>query len=65
MTIIERLKTAKGPLTVKQVAEALGCHIMTIYGWADEGKIPHMRIGRRVKFGGATLAVWLEKRTLN
>ena len=65
MTIIERLKTAKGPLTVKQVAEALGCHIMTIYGWVEEGKIPHMRIGRRVKFDGATLAVWLDKRMLN
>jgi excisionase family DNA binding protein len=50
---------------VKQVAEALGCHIMTIYGWVEEGKIPHMRIGRRVKLDGATLAVWLDKRTLN
>ena len=65
MTIIEHFKTTKGPLTVKQVAEALGCHIMTIYGWVEEGKIPHMRIGRRVKFDGAILAIWLDKRTLN
>ncbi len=64
MTLIERLK-AKKIWTVKDLAEELGCHIMTVYGWIDEGKIPHMRIARRVKFDGATLAVWMDKRTLS
>ena len=40
MTIIEQLKMTKGSLTVKQVAKARGCHIMTIYGWADAGYFP-------------------------
>jgi len=62
MTITGRLSLSAGLLTVKQVAVALGCHPMTIYGWAEEGKIPHVRVGSRLKFDGGALAAWLEKR---
>jgi transposase len=37
MTLIERLKARKKPMTVKEVAEELGYHIMTIYDWTREG----------------------------
>jgi excisionase family DNA binding protein len=52
MTLIERLKVPKKPMTVKEVAEELGYHIMTIYDWTQEGKIPFMRLGGRLKFDG-------------
>jgi excisionase family DNA binding protein len=64
MGIAEELRKAKGLLSVKQVAEALGSHPQTIYGWVTEGKLPHVRIGSRVKFDGHAIADWLDKRTL-
>lgn len=64
MTIAEKLKSSQGLLTVKQVAEALGAHPQTIYGWVSEGKLPHVRVGSRVKFDGYALANWLDQRTL-
>ena len=36
----EELRRAKGLLSVRQVAEALGAHPQTIYRWAAEGKLP-------------------------
>jgi len=36
MTMIENLRARGGLLTVKQVAEVLGCHPMTVYGWCAE-----------------------------
>ena len=65
MTIAERLKGTKKPLTVKEVADTLGCHIMTVYEWVKEGKIPHMRIGGRIKFDPGALAVWVDSRSLS
>lgn len=64
MGIADELRKAKGLLSVKQVAEALGSHPQTIYSWATEGRLPHVRVGSRVKFDGHVIADWLDKRTL-
>ena len=64
MGIADELRSAKGLLSVKQVALALGSHPQTIYGWVTEGKLPHVRIVSRVKFDGHAIADWLDKRTL-
>jgi excisionase family DNA binding protein len=64
MTIAEKLRGAKGLLTVRQIAEALGCHGQTVYGWIATGKLPCVRVGGRVKFDGAAIAEWLEKRSM-
>jgi len=64
MGIAEELRRTKGLLSVRQVAEALGSHPQTIYGWVSEGKLPHVRVGSRIKFDGNTLADWLQRRTL-
>jgi excisionase family DNA binding protein len=63
MTIAERLRGSKRPLTVKEVANTLGYHVMTVYEWTKEGKVPYMRIGSRIKFDPGALAVWMETRT--
>jgi excisionase family DNA binding protein len=62
MTVIERLEASVGLLTVKQVAELLDCHLMTLYVSVKEGRIPHLRVGSRVKFDGVALADWLRER---
>ena len=38
MGIAEELRKAKGLLSVKQVAEALGSQPQTTYSWATEGR---------------------------
>jgi excisionase family DNA binding protein len=58
------LRKAKSLLSVKQLAEALGSHPQTIYGWVTAGKVPHIRVGSRVKFDGHAIADWLDKRTM-
>jgi excisionase family DNA binding protein len=62
--IADRLRRSPSLLTVQQVAEALGFNKMTIYDWVTKGKLPHVRVGSRIKFDGAAIADWLEKRTL-
>jgi len=64
VTVAEKLRSAKGLLTVRQVAEALGSHPQTIYSWVAEGRLPHVRVGSRLKFDGHVIADWLAKRTL-
>ncbi len=48
-------------LTVKQVAEYLQLKESTIYAWAQDGKIPAIKIGRTWRFRRADLDSWLEK----
>jgi excisionase family DNA binding protein len=64
MTMIERLEKTSGMLDGSQVAEMLTIHPVTIRKWVAAGKIPHVRIGGRVKFDPGALAEWLDKRTL-
>ena len=64
MQIAEELRRAKGLLSVRQLAEALAAHPQTIYGWVAAGKLPHLRVGSRVKFDGNAIADWLDRRTL-
>jgi excisionase family DNA binding protein len=64
MKIAEKLRDARGLLTVRQVAEALGSHIQTVYSWVAEGKLPCVRVGCRLKFDGAAIADWLDKRSM-
>ena len=32
-----------------EASKYLDCHLMTIYGWIDSGKIPAVKIGRTVR----------------
>ena len=64
MTKQDELRKAKGLLSVRELAAMLSSHPQTIYGWVTEGKLPHVRVGSRVKFDGHVIADWLDKRTL-
>jgi excisionase family DNA binding protein len=48
-------------LTVKEVAEYLRMKESTVYVWAQEGKIPAIKISRTWRFRQADLAAWLAR----
>jgi len=50
-------------LTPEQIAELLGVKQSTIYQWTHQGFIPHVKVGRLVRFREADIEKWLEKRS--
>ena len=44
-------------------AEFLGIRKNTLYEWVIERKIPHVRVGRLLKFRREDMEAWLKKRT--
>ena len=58
------LKTYK-LLTPAEVAELLGVRESTIYQWTHQGFIPHVKLGRFVRFREADIARWLDERSEN
>lgn len=48
-------------LNVKQVAQYLQLKESTIYSWAQDGKIPAIKIGRTWRFRRSDLDEWLEQ----
>lgn len=46
-------------MTVKQVSEYLQLKGSTIYAWAQDGKIPAIKIGRTWRFRQTDLDSWL------
>ncbi len=45
-------------LTSVDAARLLSLHPVTILRWAREGKIPHLRLGRKVMFQASELNSW-------
>lgn len=46
--------------TADELAELLGVDRKTVYEFATRGKIPCRRLGRRILFPRAAIALWLE-----
>ena len=46
-----------------EASEFLGIKKNTLYEWIVQKKIPHLKVGRLVKFRKADLEAWLEKRS--
>lgn len=51
-------------LTPEQVAEQLGVKKSTIYKWTHEGYIPHVKLGRLVRFRQPDIDVWIAKKSI-
>jgi len=47
------------------MAEYLGVKVSTIYQWTHIGYIPHMKLGRFVRFKEKDVIKWLESKTNN
>jgi excisionase family DNA binding protein len=50
-------------LDTTEASEFLGIKKNTLYEWIVQKKIPHLKVGRLVKFRKAELETWLEKRS--
>ena len=48
--------------TVTELAEFLGVRPKTVYGWVEQGSVPHYKIGGRVRFDWGELERWLKAR---
>ncbi len=47
-------------MTLRQVADYLGLHIMTVYKLTREGRVPAAKIGGQWRFKRDVLDQWLE-----
>jgi len=60
--ILLALESARGLLTVRDVATLLGKSTFTIYRMAESRKIPSLMIGGSRCFDPSVLALWLSKK---
>ena len=51
-------------LAAVNAARLLSLHPVTLLRWAREGRIPHLRLGRKVMFRASELNFWLASATL-
>ena len=49
-----------GLLTVPEVARRLRVKVSTVYTWTDNGVLPHLRVGRLLRFDPEQINAWLE-----
>ena len=52
-------------LNVQEVAEFLQMNAATIYNWAQEGRIPAIKLGRSWRFRRTDLERWLDANSQN
>ena len=49
-------------LTAAETAQLLRIHLVTLYSWVREGRIPSIKLGRKRLFSRREIQAWLEKR---
>jgi len=54
-------KLADGLMTVPEVAKYLGYTEGTIYQKVSKGEIPHLKLGRSVRFRRSEIDEWVER----
>ena len=52
-------------LNPQEMADCLGVEKSTIYQWTHQGFIPHIKLGKFVRFREGDVMQWLDKRTQN
>ena len=50
-------------LDTSAIAEQLGMSVSTIRKWVHYGFIPHVKLGRAVRFREKDIETWIEERT--
>jgi excisionase family DNA binding protein len=56
--------TEERMLTVDDVATLLGFHRVTVYEKVGRGEIPHVRIGRAIRFDREVLSRWIAEQAV-
>jgi excisionase family DNA binding protein len=59
--IVEHSSAFEALLSAEQVASLLNLHPNTVLLWARDGRIPCLRLGRRVNFRASSLNEWLSQ----
>lgn len=52
-------------LTINEASEMLGVKRSTLYSWIHQDKIPHIKIGKLVKFKIDQIEAFIESNTIN
>jgi len=52
-------------LTPQEIAEVLGVQPSTIYQWTHQGYIPHVKLGKFVRFRAKDVEKWVERKASN
>lgn len=56
-TDVERL------LTASEAAQILRIHLVTLYSWVSEGRLPSIKMGRKRLFDARTLRKWISQQS--
>lgn len=51
-------------LTIKEAAELTRLSEKTLYTFAENGKVPHIKLGRRTFFNEKKLEAWVEENSV-
>jgi predicted DNA-binding transcriptional regulator AlpA len=62
-TLDQRLRSKEGLIPLKPLAQLIGFHYHTVYGWVAADQIPYVRIGTRIEFDPTVVADWLMRKS--
>ena len=51
-------------LSIQQAAHRIGISTTTLYKWVSQRRVPHIKIGRLVKFDLHSLEEWIHQQTV-
>ena len=51
-------------ITIREAARYTGIKATTLYRWVNQRKIPHIKMGRLVKFDPIKLDEWIKQQTV-
>ena len=51
-------------LSMEKAAEVLGVSYWTLQDWVALGRVPHLRVGRRIFFRPTSLQAWLAEQEI-
>jgi excisionase family DNA binding protein len=60
--IIRRIRIVERMLNSAEIADMLGMSVSTIRKWVHYGFIPHVKLGRAVRFREKDVEAWIEER---
>ncbi len=49
-------------LKIEELSEYMGTPVATLYTWTHQKKIPHLKMGRSVRFDLREIEEWIKKR---
>ena len=49
-------------LRIEELSEYMGTPVATLYTWTHQKKIPHLKMGRSVRFDLREIETWLNER---